>query len=45
LQIKQFPGLQLEAKACEQAALAAHAFQIVSFKHLWKKPKEIRRKL
>ena len=33
LKIEQFPRFQLEAEACEQAALAAHAFQIVSFKH------------
>ena len=33
LQIEQLPGFQPEAEAGEQAALAAHAFQIVSFKH------------
>jgi hypothetical protein len=45
LQMEQFSGFQPEAEAREQAALAAHAFQIVSFKHQGKKPKEIRRKL
>jgi hypothetical protein len=40
LQIQQFPGFQPKAEACEQAALAAHAFQIVSFKHQGKNRKK-----
>jgi hypothetical protein len=33
LQVEQFSRFQLEAEAREQPVLAAHAFQIVSFKH------------
>jgi hypothetical protein len=40
LQVEQFAGFQPKANACEQAAITAYAFQIVSFKH-GKKPKEI----
>jgi hypothetical protein len=33
LLIQQFPGFQPNAEACEQAALAAYAFEIFSFEH------------